>query len=263
MTVWEFVVAAVSGLAAGAINALAGGGTLVSFPALIALGVPPVSANITNTVALVPGYLGGAWAQRRDLLAYVGRLPVLAAVSAVGGLAGSILLVSLPEDLFSDLVPFLILAACLLLAVQDRVRTRVQATRARRGIDEGASAGDSSGAGASSVGLVVSVGIAAVYGGYFGAGLGIMLLAVLGLSLEDPLPRLNSLKSALSLIINLVAAVFFLFSDHVLWDFAAVLAVASIIGGLAGGRLAGRLSPRLLRAVAITVGIVVAVKSAL
>ncbi|MDA3038603.1 MAG: sulfite exporter TauE/SafE family protein [Actinomycetota bacterium] len=247
MSVTDALVAGLAAFVAGLINAIAGGGTLISFPALVALGVPAVSANVTNTVALVPGYLGGAYAQRKDLVTYFATLKGLLIVSAVGGLVGSVLLVNSPERLFRDLVPFLIIGACLLLGVQDRLK----AVLARRHQSPATTLG------------VVGVALlfpTAVYGGYFGAGLGIMLLAVLGLALDDPLPRINSLKSTLSLCINLVAAAFFVFSGKVQWDLAAVMAVTSLVGGTVGGRIATRLDPKVLRIVVIVFGLAVAVR---
>lgn len=246
----EALIAGAAGFAAGAINAVAGGGTLVSFPTLVALGVPAVSANITNTVALVPGYLGGAHAQRRELADFASHLRSLLLVAGAGGLAGSVLLVMSPEEVFRDLVPWLILLACALLASGEWVKQRLAARRAARGVAHAVHP----------VALHGAVFVAAVYGGYFGAGLGIMLLAVLGLLLDDPLPRVNSLKSALSLVINLLAAGFFVFSGKVVWGFAAVMAVTSLLGGSAGGRLATRLSPRVLRAVVVAFGVAVALR---
>ena len=234
-----------AGLAAGLINALAGGGTLVSFPVLVALGVPAVRANVTNTVALCPGYLGGAYAQRRDLAENAQRLRSLLVVAATGGLTGSVLLVLSPERLFRNLVPYLILGACALFAAQPRLK-RIS----RRHPD----------APPNRLLLGTSVFACAVYGGYFGAGLGIMLLAVLGLALPDPLPRTNALKQALSLVINVLAAAFFVFSGKVEWQFVAVMAVGSLIGGNLGGRLVGRLKPVVLRTVVIGFGVAAAVK---
>jgi uncharacterized membrane protein YfcA len=268
----DYVLVALSGFAAGMINALAGGGTLVSFPALVALGIPAVSANVTNTIALVPGYLGGAYAQRHDLVTYLTRLRSLVLVAAAGGLLGSILLVSSSDDLFSGLVPILILVACGLLGFQDLIRKQLVKRRAKvaakvtNGNAVDSDSADSSeldfadAQSTSTAMLCLIVTPAAIYGGYFGAGLGIMLLAVLGIALDDPLPRVNSLKSALSLVINLVAAAFLAFSDFVVWDVAAVMAVASVVGGVAGGRLAGKLNPKLLRIVVIAFGIFAAVK---
>ena len=247
MSLSDALVAGLAAFVAGLINAVAGGGTLVSFPALVALGVPAVNANVTNTVALVPGYLGGAYAQRKDLVTYFATLKGLLIVSAIGGLLGSILLVNSPERLFRHLVPFLIIGACLLLGFQDRLK----AVLTRRRQSPAATLGV--------VGLAFLF-PAAVYGGYFGAGLGIMLLAVLGLALDDPLPRINSLKSTLSLCINLVAAAFFVFSGKVQWDLAAVMAVTSLAGGTVGGRIATRLDAKVLRIVVIAFGLAVAVR---
>lgn len=250
MTLLEVLVAGGAGFAAGLINALAGGGTLVSFPALLALGVPAVQANVTNTVALVPGYLGGAYAQRRDLLSYMSELKAMVVVSAVGGLAGSILLVNSPERLFRTMVPFLILAACILLGFQEPLK----AVLARRRLERGGQVEPGR------VALLAPVLPAAVYGGYFGAGLGIMLLAILGMALDDPLPRVNALKSMLSLVINLVAATFFAFSGRVDWAFAGVMAVTSLAGGSFGGRIAGRLKPSVMRTLVIAFGVLVAIR---
>ena len=234
-----------AGLAAGLINAVAGGGTLVSFPVLVALGVPTVSANITNTVALCPGYLGGAAAQRHDLAENRDRLRSLLPAAAAGGLTGSVLLVVSPERLFRNLIPYLILVACALLAGQPLIKKWLGATsQARPG----------------SPLLVVAVFLCAVYGGYFGAGLGIMLLAVLGLALHDPLVRVNALKQVLSFVINVLAALFFLFSGKVFWAFAAVMAVTSLIGGHLGGRLVGRLNPVVLRTVVVLFGLGAAIR---
>ena len=264
MSTLDYVLIAMSGFAAGLINAIAGGGTLVSFPALVALGIPAVSANVTNTVALVPGYLGGAFAQRRDLVTYLKRLRWLALVAAAGGLLGSILLVNSSDDLFSGLVPILILVACALLGFQDVIRKQLMKRRRNATIANASVASSDLDRAdtqpTSTAMLCLIVAPAAIYGGYFGAGLGIMLLALLGIALDDPLPRINSLKSALSLVINLVAAAFLAFSDYVVWDVAAVMAVASVVGGVTGGRIAGKLDPKILRIVVIVFGLSAAVK---
>jgi uncharacterized membrane protein YfcA len=280
----DYLAAAGAAGAAGAINALAGGGTLVSFPTLVALGVPAVPANVTNTVALVPGYLGGSWAQRDDLLPQLERGRLLGAVSAVGGLAGSILLVSISEHAFRAAVPYLILLSCLLLLGQDHVRKMVGAhdqlpvqgltaepagaTYGAPGVDAGSGTGAVApelsastrreGGPRTRPALVISVFAAAVYGGFFGAGLGIMLLAILGVFSVETLTKSNALKQALSLVINLVAAVFFAFSGHVRWSLVPVMAVASIAGGVLGGRLATRISADLLRRLVVIAGVAVA-----
>ncbi len=239
-------IAAGAALAAGFVNAVAGGGTLISFPALLFVGLPPVTANVTNTVALCPGYLGGAWAQRRDIAHQAEELPGVAIASGLGGLCGSILLVLSSDKLFQDLIPYLILLACGLLFFQDAIKRRILAHRTEAN------------AGAHRVGLWVTIFVAAIYGGYFGAGLGVMLLAVLGAVLHGELQRLNGLKQALSLIINSIAALYFVTSGLVAWQFAFVMAGASLVGGNLGGRLAGRMRPEVLRIVVVAAGLAVA-----
>lgn len=240
--------AAAAAFLAGGINAVAGGGTLVSFPVLLALGVPSVAANATNTVALCPGYFGGAYAQRGDLAGREGLVKSLLVVAGLGGLLGSVLLVLTSDELFSAIVPFLILAACALLGFQARIR---KALRIGERAGEHRSASPT---------LLLGVFLGATYGGYFGAGLGIMLLAVLGVLLEDPLRVLNAMKSSLSLVINTAAALFLAGSGKVVWSLAAVMAVAALAGGIAGGRVASKLNPRVLRAVVITFGVGVALQ---
>lgn len=245
----DWVLAGLAATAAGGINAVAGGGTLVSFPALLALGVPPVSANITNTVALCPGYLGGAVAQRPALEGQHQRVRRLLLAAALGGLSGSVLLVITSDKLFKALIPWLILVATLLLALQDRLRRWLR-------IGVPTSAGPPTPA-HDPRWMPLPIFVTAIYGGYFGAGLGIMLLAVLGLVLHEPLNRLNALKQVLSLVINVVAAVFFVFTGKVLWGFALAMAVGALIGGNLGGRLAGWLDPKTLRAVVVVFGLAV------
>ena len=248
LSVTDHLLAAIAALGAGVVNALAGGGTLITFPALVALGVPAVRSNVTNTVALCPGYFGGAHAQRVDLADQHARLRALGVAAAIGGLCGSVLLVSSSERVFRGVVPFLVLGACALLAFQDRIKRLLPI----RSVTQ-------PGAFASRWSALAIFG-ASVYGGYFGAGLGIILLAVLGLLLDDTLRRLNALKQAISLITNVVAALFFMASGKVVWSLVLVMAPASLLGGAIGGRLVGRINPLVLRAVVITSGIAVAVK---
>jgi uncharacterized membrane protein YfcA len=250
--------AVLAGLAAGAaafgagiVNAVAGGGTLITFPALVAIGLPTVKANVTNTVALCPGYFGGTYAQRRDLAVFHHWLRPVLVAGGTGGLVGSILLVTTPEDVFRGLVPFLILLACALLAFQDLIKAQIVARwRAVR----------PSPPHQSPLGPAAVAGLAGIYGGYFGAGLGIMLLALLGLLLEEPLAQVNALKQALSLVINVVAGAFFVFSGKVAWGYAAMMAVGSLAGGHVGGHLAGRLNARVLRLVVVVFGVIVAIR---
>ena len=228
---------------AGAVNAIAGGGTLISFPTLTALGLPAVTANVTNTVALTPGYLGATLAQARDLRGQQRRAWLLVPAGALGGLVGGFLLLLTTERLFRSLVPYLILLASGLLAAQPRVRAWVVA-RQRDGSSP-----------RHSVWVAAPIFAAAIYGGYFGAGLSVIILAVLGVTLDDDLTRLNALKQAISFAVNIAAALFFLFSGRVLWPAALVMALGAIIGGVIGGRVAGNISPTLLRRVVVAVGI--------
>lgn len=245
---YEFILVGLGALAAGAVNALAGGGTLITFPLLTAVGIPAVAANVTNTVALCPGYLGGTIAQAKDLQDQKRRLWILVPASIVGGVLGGILLLQTGEKLFRDLVPWLILLASALLAVADPVRNWLQ----RRAGKDGAT-------GDMSVWVSIPVMVAAVYGGYFGAGLSVIVLAVLGLTINDSLTRLNGLKQAIAFSVNTAAAIFFVFSGNVVWSAALVMAVFALIGGTLGGKLAGRIKPGTLRRLVVVIGIVVAV----
>ena len=249
LTALDHVLAALAAVGAGIVNAVAGGGTLITFPSLVALGVPNVRSNITNTVALCPGYFGGTLAQRGDLVGQRQRVRALSAVSAVGGLVGSILLVLSPEDLFEGIVPFLLFLACGLLAFQDRLRRVLPVRDATTAADGGVRGS-----------LLAGVFLATVYGGYFGAGLGIIVIATLGLLVDDEMRRLNALKQLVALVTNIVAAAFFLTSGDVVWSLALVMAPAALLGGAIGGRLATRLNPRVMRAVVVSIGLVVAFK---
>lgn len=242
----DLLLAALAALVAGAINALAGGGTLLTFPALLALGVPAVAANVTNTVALCPGYVGGTLAQRRDLTGQRARLLRVVPVAAFGGVLGGWLLLRTGEELFRGLVPWLILGASLLLAAQGPVRAWLSR---RLGAEGGARLERLS---------WLPVGAAAVYGGYFGAGLSVIVLAALGLTARDSLPRLNAVKQAIAFTVNVAAALFFVTSGQVVWPLALVMAAGALAGGALGGRLAGRLHPTVLRWTVVGLGLAVA-----
>jgi uncharacterized protein len=244
----EYLLLGLAAIAAGFVNALAGGGTLITFPTLTFVGVEAVTANITNTVALLPGYLGGTFAQKKDLAGQRKRLWLFIPAGFIGGLIGGYLLLNTGEKLFSQLVPYLILLACGLLAIQDRLRIWLVKRAARN-----------QGKPPSDAWAVLPVGLAAIYGGYFGAGLSVIILAVLGLVLNDSLTRLNALKQVISFSANLAAALFFIFSGKVLWPVALVMAVGALLGGALGGRLAGRIQPKTLRTVVIILGVVVAI----
>jgi uncharacterized membrane protein YfcA len=238
----ELALLAGAGLLAGAVNAVAGGGSLISFPALLAVGYPSVPANVTNNVALLPGYVGGTLAYRAELAGQGGRARRLGATSAAGGLAGAVLLDVSPPGVFEAIVPFLILLSCALLVAQPAA-ARVVERRGHQGRPAVVHAGTF---------------LASVYGGYFGAGLGIMLLAVLGAFLPDDIQRLNALKGLLSLVISAVAVVYFALFGPVVWAAAGVMAVTSLAGGQAGVRLARRLSAATLRWVVVVFGVAVA-----
>lgn len=238
----DFLILAAAAFAAGGFNALAGGGSIFTFPVLIAVGLPPIAANVTNTIALCPGYVGGVLAQRRDLAGQGRRMALLLPAAAIGGVIGAWLLTQTDENTFEALIPALVLGACLLLAIQDPVRRLL-----------------SGGARIPLVWAIPPVLLAAVYGGYFGAGLSVMYLAMIGLALDDTLTRLNGLKQAMSLITNIVAAIYFALLAEVAWDAAAVMAVGALLGGWAGGRLASMVRPALLRAIVIAIGVLIAV----
>ena len=246
----DFVLLALAAVAAGAVNALADNGTLITFPTLTFVGVPPVSASVTNTVALVPGYLGATMAQAKDMTGQRRRLWLLAPTGVVGGIVGAYLLLQTDERLFRTLVPYLILLASGLLAFQDRLRRWVQAR--------------SRGAGEASDGLheawvVAPVFVASIYGGYFGAGLSVIILAVLALVVDDTFTRINALKQAIAFSVNVAAALFFVFSGRVVWPAAVVMAVGALAGGVLGGWFAGRIRPEMLRRVVVAIGVIVAV----
>ncbi|HEU4345623.1 MAG TPA: sulfite exporter TauE/SafE family protein [Candidatus Binatia bacterium] len=245
---FELAVIALASVAAGAVNAFAGGGTFIVFPLLIAMGLPPVAANVTNTVALSPGYLGATIAQWKHLRSQSARLWICLPAGVIGGFAGGILLLNSGEKLFRSLVPFLILSASGLLALQGPLR----AWLIRRMGEHAGFARNST----PWIGLPVAA--AAIYGGYFAAGMSVIVLAVLGLLLDDSLTRLNALKQATASSINIAATLFFVFSGHVVWPAALVMAAGSLVGGILGGRLAGRVKPTTLRWTIVAFGTVVA-----
>lgn len=244
----ELLLVALAAVGAGAVNALAGGGTLITFPTLVALGVPAVAANVTNTVALVPGYFGATLAQMSDIRAQTQRLWWALPAGVIGGLLGGVLLLNTGEKVFRTLVPFLILLASGLLAVQDPVRAWLVRRAAKAGARHTAEAW-----------AALPLGVAGIYGGYFGAGLSVIVLAVLGLALDDNLTRLNGLKQAVAFSVNIAAAILFVFSGQVVWTTALVMAVGALAGGALGGKLAGWIKPATLRRVVVTIGMVVGV----
>ncbi|MFI7294865.1 sulfite exporter TauE/SafE family protein [Streptomyces sp. NPDC050121] len=230
-----------AGAAAGAFNAVVGSGTLITFPTLLALGYPPVLANVSNNIGLVPGVLGGVWGYRRELRGQARRLAHLATASALGGLAGALLLLRLPARTFQAAVPVLILTACALTLAQPYLRRSLD--RRTRTPGHGPP------------GLWAAVCAAGVYGGYFGAAQGIVLIGLLGCSVRESLHRLNAAKNVLAAIVNAVAALVFVAATKVDWSVAAFIALGSTLGGLIGARAGRRLPPAGLRTLIIVVGV--------
>ena len=243
MSPLDALLVAGAGLVGGAVNAVAGGGTLLTFPALLAAGLPPVTANITSSVGLLAGSAGGSLAYRQELSGQRDRFRGLLPFALVGGITGAVLLLVTPDDAFRDIVPFLVLAACALLAVQPRLAAAL--THHQRGSGE------------LHWGVRAGVGVAAVYGSYFGAGLGVLLLAVLGILVADDLQRLNALKGLLALLINVVGVVVFVVSGDVAWAYAAILLAAAYVGGTVGVGVARRLPVTVMRAAIVAIGTVV------
>ena len=240
MSIASVALVAAAALIAGAVNAIAGGGSLISFPTLVASGFPALTANVTNTVALCPGYFGGAVAQGRDLAGQWGRVAMLLPASAVGGFVGALLLLRTGENAFEIIVPFLLLFAVALLAFQDQLHDFLMRRES---------------AAYSETWAIVPVGIAAIYGGYFGAALSVIVLAALVVIVDDSLTRLNALKQLVSLTVNVSAAIPFLFSGLIDWKITLVMAIAALSGGAIGGAVASRVPAKLLRWIVILAGL--------
>ena len=243
----ELLALLAAGGAAGLINTVVGSGTLVTFPVLLALGVPPVVANVSNSVGLTPGSLSGALATRPELAGQRSRLVRLGAASAIGGIAGALLLLRLPSAAFDAIVPVLIALGCVLVVIQPALSRRVAARRERLGIGDGPSHG--------SVLLWLAVLLTGVYGGYFGAAQGVLLIAVMGIGLAESLPRINAVKNVLALIVNGIASVVFVLISSVNWPAAGAIAVGSVVGAQIGGRVGRRLPPTVYRVVIVCVGL--------
>jgi uncharacterized membrane protein YfcA len=253
----QLVLLAAAAVVAGAVNAVAGGGSLVSFPALLAVGYPALTANVTNSVALTPGYLGGTVGYRRELAGQRARALALGLTSAAGAVLGAVLLLVSSPALFERIVPFLIFLACALLAVQSRLARLV---RERRGAVGRQTLAGRGGADRHTAPLFAAQFLAAVYGAYFGAGVGIMMLAILGIFLSDTLQRLNALKGLLSLLVSVVAAVWFALFAEVSWLAVAVMAAASLLGGQLGVLLARRLNDQVLRWLVVAFGVAIGIR---
>jgi uncharacterized membrane protein YfcA len=242
MSVGQIIAIAIAGVGAGTINTVVGSGTLITFPVLLACGYAPVTANVSNTIGLVPGSVSGSIGYRRELEGQRERVLRFGAMSVLGGVTGAVLLLVLPASAFKDVVPLFIALALVLTVLQPRLNRRLAghvAARSRRAI----------------VLTPLAVYITGVYGGYFGAGQGILLLAIFGVMLPQGLHRSNALKNVLAGTVNGVAGVYFIFAAHVEWAPAAIIAVTSVIGAQIGARYGRRLHPNALRALIVVVGI--------
>jgi uncharacterized protein len=244
-----------AGLAAGAINAIVGSGSLITFPTLLAFGFPPVVANVSNNVGLVPGNVSGAWGYRRELAGQRARLMRLGLFSVAGSLAGAVALLSLPSGSFQDIVSVLILIACVLVLLQPRLNARIAARRQRR-----AEGGPEPVAETTSPVLAGGVFGAAVYGGYFGAAQGVLVIGLLGSFLDEPLQRVNGAKNVLVALVNGTAAVVYIIFAHVAWLVVVLIAAGSTLGGLVGARYGRRLPPVALRLFVVAIGVISVIK---
>jgi len=246
MSPFEVVAIFAAGLAAGTINTIVGSGSLVTFPTLLAFGYAPVVANVSNTVGLVAGTLSGSIGYRAELIGQRSRIVRLGTAAAAGGLTGGLLLLALPESSFERIVPILILGSVVLIALQPRL-ARAMGERRRVGREHTRP-------------LMITLYLTGIYGGYFGAGQGVIMMAILSTFLPDNLQRLNGLKNVLALLINGIAASLFILFAPVAWPPAIILAVGSTIGGQAGARIGRRLPANVLRLVIVVVGTIVGVK---
>jgi uncharacterized membrane protein YfcA len=242
VSAWEIVAIALAGMAAGTMNTVVGSGTLITFPVLLAFGYAPVTANVSNTIGLVPGSVSGAIGYRRELSGQKARAVRLGSMSVAGGITGAVLLLVLPASAFKAIVPVFIAIALILTVAQPRLAawlSKREIDFERRG----------------SVAMPFALYLTGVYGGYFGAAQGILLLGILGVALAQDLHRTNALKNVLAGLVNGVAGVYFVFAAHVDWGPAAIIAAASILGAQLGARFGRRLPPAGLRAVIVAVGI--------
>ena len=242
MDVGEVVAIALAGLAAGAINTVVGSGTLITFPVLLAFGYAPVTANVSNTIGLVPGSVSGAVGYRRELAGQGRRIRRLGTASLLGGATGAVLLLVLPASAFKAIVPVFIAIALVLVVVQPRVSRWVASRR------------DEAPEHAGPLGLLALY-LAGIYGGYFGAAQGIIIMAVLGVALHETLQRMNAVKNILAGLTNLIAGIVFVLVADIAWGPALLIALGATVGGVVGARVGRRLPPAALRGVIVAVGL--------
>lgn len=254
MSIGDFLAILLAGVGAGTINTVVGSGSLITFPTLIALGYPPLLANVSNNIGLVPGSISGAYGYRRELVGQQPRLRRLMPASALGALTGSTLLLLAPSDVFDSVVIVLVVVALVLVVAQPTITKRLAARRAAGAAGREHLHRDVTPP------VILLVGLAGVYGGYFGAAQGIILVATLGIFVDDALQRLNACKNVLALTVNAVASVVFVLTTEIDWAVVAVIAVGSTIGGQIGATFGRRLDPRALRALIVCVGSIALVR---
>jgi len=261
LTLTELLIVAAAGAGAGIVNAVAGAGTLITFPTLLLLGFPPVVANVSNTVGLVPGSVAAAAAYRSTLRGRGAQVRRLLVMTSIGGLSGGLLLVLLPGRAFETVIPWLLLIAAALAALQPRIAAAVAVRRAARVARGPAGTAASTAATVPAAGTAASLGVllVGVYGGYFGAAQGVMLLVVLGITLGDPINELNGVKNILAGTANLVSALLFIAVAEVDWAVAGAVAVGATVGGAVGGRYGRRLRPSALRVLLVAISVLAAV----
>ncbi|GAB2829172.1 sulfite exporter TauE/SafE family protein [Lentzea nigeriaca] len=240
MTVWEAIAVVIAGVFAGGINTVVGSGTLVTFPVLLAVGYPPVVANVSNSLGLVPGSLSGAWGYREELKGQKSRIARLLPASILGGIVGAVLLVTLPAKAFTAIVPVLIVIALVLVVIQPWLNRKLSH---RKGHNDG--------------GVLLWIGVfaAGIYGGYFGAAQGVLVMGIMGVLVNEHLQRMNALKNLLTAFVNLVAGIMFIFIADVAWLAVLLLAVGSVVGGQIGAKIGRKLPPAVLRGVIVVVGV--------
>ncbi|MFI9308985.1 sulfite exporter TauE/SafE family protein [Streptomyces triculaminicus] len=251
MSIWEALAILAAGIGAGTINTIVGSGTLFTFPVLLATGLPPITANVSNTVGLVTGNISGAIGYRRELRGQKRRMVRFGLTALVGGLTGAVLLLALPPKAFDAIVPVLIGLALVLVVLQPRIARALAARRERNGTAVPTDGG---------LALLIGLLVASTYGGYFGAAQGVLYLALMGILLHDELQRVNALKNVLGVIVNGVAALFFVFVADIDWLAVLLIAAGSTVGGQIGAKVGRRLPPTALRAVIVVVGIVAIVQ---
>ncbi|MFV0254327.1 MAG: sulfite exporter TauE/SafE family protein [Beutenbergiaceae bacterium] len=239
----------IAGTAAGTINTVVGSGSLITFPALLAIGMPPVLANVTNNVGVLPGNISGVLAYRRELRGQGAIAWRLGIPAVIGGVGGALLLLVLPAGVFTWVVPILIVFACVLIVVGPRLKRWLAARRDRRTVPGGVSGK-----------LVAGVGLTAVYGGYFGAAQGVILLSLLSMALPGGLQRANAVKNVLATAANGAAATVFVLISEVDWAAAGALALGAAIGGQLGGRIGRRIPDLAYRVVIVAIGVIAIVR---